>query len=159
MHRGRSSSIQFKSGSYKSYTTIVRYSTLTPNTVMADTEELPGYTLVAPEWTIELGPPPPDDNTDFTIGSQRVSRPLVSTEQLKSHLRLLGMFALMKQKVEDPDSDPQVVERIPPLAKDLPPEWRWVWFLELAVERYVSDATPVFDESQIRADLSVGLQV
>ncbi|KAF9786260.1 hypothetical protein BJ322DRAFT_775798 [Thelephora terrestris] len=103
---------------------------------MADTEELPGYTVIDPESNLVLGPPPPHDDTDFTIGSQRVSHPLVSIENLKSHLRLLGMFALMKQKVEDPDSDPQVMERIPPLAKALPPEWRWVWFLELAVERF-----------------------
>lgn len=43
----------------------------------------------------------------------------------------------MKQKVENPDSDPQLAETIPLLAKALPPGNRWVWFLELAVERYV----------------------
>jgi len=42
----------------------------------------------------------------------------------------------MKQKVENPDSDPQLTSTIP-LARALPPEERWVWFLELAVERYV----------------------
>ena len=47
------------------------------------------------------------------------------------------MFALMKQKVEDPNLDPQLTETMPLLAKALPPEERWMWFLELAVERYV----------------------
>ena len=44
---------------------------------------------------------------------------------------------LMKQKVEDPDSNPQLTDKIPLIAKALPPEERWVWFLELAVERYI----------------------
>lgn len=48
------------------------------------------------------------------------------------------MFASMKQKVEDPDSDPQLMQTIPPLAKALSPEKRWKWFLELAMERCVS---------------------
>ena len=104
---------------------------------MASTEELPAYTVMdrAPSPGPSL--PPSYDNTTFTIGDRTVSRPLVSTEQLKSHLRLLGIFTLMKQKVENPDSDPQLAETIPLLAKALPPGNRWVWFLELAVERYV----------------------
>lgn len=48
------------------------------------------------------------------------------------------MFAFMKQRIEDPDSDPQFMQTIPPLAKALSPEKRWEWFLELALERCVS---------------------
>lgn len=105
---------------------------------MADIDELPEYTVVDSGPPLAQDLPLPNDDTTFTIGSRKVSRPLVSVEQLRSHLRLLGMFASMKQKVEDPDSDPRVVERIPPLAMALPPEKRWIWFLELAVDRCVS---------------------
>lgn len=98
---------------------------------MASTEQLPAYTHApSPE-------PPSYDNTAFFIGTRTVAHPLVSTEQLKSHLRLLGMFALMKRKVQDPSLDPQLSEAIPALAMTLSPEERWVWFLELAVERCV----------------------
>jgi len=64
--------------------------------------------------------PPFYETTTSTIGTRTVSRPLGSTDQLKSHLRLLGTFALIKQKVEDPSLDPQLAETIPPLAKALP---------------------------------------
>ena len=104
---------------------------------MAGTEDLPGYTVVDPTPSPRQSPLPSQDETPFTIGNQKVTRPLVSLEQLRSHLRLLGMFASMKQKVEDPDSDPRLVQTIPPLAKALSPEKRWEWFLELAVERCV----------------------
>ena len=109
---------------------------------MASTEQLPTYARIpSPE-------PPSYEDTAFSIGTRIVSQPLVSTEQLKSHLRLLGMFALMKRKVQDPDLDPQLSEAIPALAKALSPEERWVWFLELAVERcvLVTDGLPARHE-------------
>ena len=100
---------------------------------MASTEQLPAYVRIpSPERE-----PPSYEHTAFSIGTRTVSRPLVSSEQLKSHLRLLGMFALMKRKVQDPSLDPELLEAIPALAKELSPEERWVWFLELAVERCV----------------------
>ena len=105
---------------------------------MVDTEELPAYAVTDDSPSPGTGLPPSYDNTTFAIGGRTVSPPLVSIEQLKSHLRLLGMFMLMKQKVEDPDSDPQLADMMPFLAKALSPEERWVWFLELAVDRYVS---------------------
>lgn len=106
---------------------------------MAGTEQLPVYALLDPVPSPRLTPPPPShDNAVFKIGTRAVVNPLVPLEQLKSHLRLLGIFASMKQKIEDPDSDPQIAQMIPPLAKALSPEKRWKWFLELAVERCVS---------------------
>ena len=123
----------------KTPTTALGYPTsFTPLTsAMAGTEELPAYTVTVDDPSPGPSLPPSYDNTNFTIGSRTVSRPLVSTEQLKSHLRLLGVFMLMKQKVENPDSDPRLTDKIPLIAKALPPEERWVWFLELAVERYI----------------------
>ncbi|KAF9644170.1 hypothetical protein BDM02DRAFT_3175056, partial [Thelephora ganbajun] len=103
---------------------------------MVDTEEPPTYTVIDRFPNPGHSLPPSYDDTTFTIGSRTVSRPLVTIEQLKSHLRLLGMFARMKQKVEEPDSDPQLAENIPSLAKAQSPQKRWVWFLELAVERF-----------------------
>lgn len=105
---------------------------------MSDIDELPEYTVLDSGPTLVQDLPLPDDDKTFTIGGRSILRPLVSVEQLRSHLRLLAMFASMKQKVDDPDSDPRVAERIPPLAMALPPEKRWIWFLELAVDRCVS---------------------
>lgn len=108
------------------------------NRAMVRTEQLPAYAAVDSNPSL-LGSrlPPSYADTTLTIGTRTVRRPLVSIGQLKSHLRLLGMFTLMKRKVENPDSDPQLAGVIPPLAKALSPNERWVWFLELAVERYV----------------------
>ena len=105
---------------------------------MAGTEDLPRYTVVDHTPSPRQSPPPSHDDTTPAIGGRKVIRSLVSLEQLRFHLRLLGMFASMKQKVEDPDSDPRLMQAIPPLAKALSPEKRWEWFLELAVERCVS---------------------
>lgn len=96
---------------------------------MADTEELQAHTTVGRAPGLEHSPPPSYDDTTFTIGTRKIPRPLVSVVQLKSHLRLLGMFALMKQKVEDPSLDSQLTETMPLLAKALSPEEGWVWFL------------------------------
>jgi hypothetical protein len=103
---------------------------------MAGAEDLPGYTTVDFVLSPKHSPLPSHDRSP-TIGGQRVTRPLISIQQLKSHLRLLGMFALLKEKVEVPELDPQLVQTIPPLAGALSPGKRWIWFLELAVERYV----------------------
>jgi len=135
MHWQAIQTIQFKLVSqlaYKSHTTAVGG----PSQPMARTEDLPAYSATDGGPNPGSSPPSYDDMT-FTIGSRTVTPPLVSIGQLKSHLRLLGMFALMKRKIENPDSDPQLAEAIPLPAKALPPEERWVWFLELAVERYV----------------------
>lgn len=107
---------------------------------MAGTDDLPRYTVLDPTPSSSPNPSPRLSHEDipFTISGQKVTSPLVPLEQLRSHLRLLKMFASMKQKVENPDSDPQLAQTIPPLAKALTPEKRWEWFLELAAERCVS---------------------
>jgi hypothetical protein len=126
---------------------------------MAGTEELPTYTETDPGPSPGPASPPAYEGTTFTIGNRTVSRPLVSIEQLKSHLRLLGMFKLMKHKVENPDSDPQLAEAIPLLAKILSPEERWRWFLELAVERCALIINSSRDRSQTTTGSNVGSRV
>ena len=122
---------------YKNGTNPVRCPTLiSPTQPMPGAGELPGYTTVDFVLSPKHSPLPSHDNSP-TIGGQRVTRPLITIQQLKSHLRLLGMFALMKEKVEVPETDPQLVQTIPPLANALSPGKRWIWFLELAVERFV----------------------
>lgn len=101
-------------------------------------EELPPYSEIEPSLIHEADLLQSYEKTKFKIGSRRVSSPLVSIDQLKSHLRLLGMFTLVKEKVEALHLDPQFMDTIPPLAKNLSSEERWRWFLELAVERYAT---------------------
>lgn len=83
---------------------------------MASTEQLIAYTMIDCALSLKL---PSYDNTTFTTATRTVSSPLVSIQKLKSHLWLLGMLALMKQKVEVPSLDPQLMETIPLLAKAL----------------------------------------
>ena len=56
-------------------------------------------------------------------------------DHIKAHLRLLRAFQALKWRVQDPDSYPEVASKIPPRARSLSPKDRWVWFLQLAVER------------------------
>lgn len=83
---------------------------------------------------------PPDDPPEYTPQSQfRVGRgvtvaPFVTPSQLKVHLGLLRAFRELKLKVQE---NPDVANAFPPLAGALDSEARWVWFLELALERYV----------------------
>ena len=69
------------------------------------------------------------------------------------------MFTLMEQKVGDPSLDPQLAEMIPLLAKAPPSAERWVWFLEVAVERHVLATNGLPIDHQTMAGSSVGLQV
>lgn len=67
---------------------------------------------------------------------QKGPSPLVSTDQLKSHLRLLGLFAFVKIEVEKQAGG--TFNELPYKAQRLVnPGERWTWFLELAVERCV----------------------
>ena len=68
---------------------------------------------------------------------KNIKRELVTLEDIKTHLRLLRAFRLFKQKVEDPYSDPEVGEIVPPVGRGLGVKGRWLWFLEMAVERPV----------------------
>lgn len=67
----------------------------------------------------------------------KVARQLVTLEDIKTHLRLLRAFRLFKEKVEDPYSDPRVAGIVPPVGRAIGVNGRWLWFLEMAVERCV----------------------
>lgn len=83
---------------------------------------------------------PPDDppeyisQSQFHVGKAVTLVPFVTPSQLKVHLGLLRAFRELKLKVQE---NPDVPNVFPPLAGALDPEARWVWFLELALERYV----------------------
>lgn len=87
-------------------------------------------------------PPSYFDVTTFSIGTKSLTRPLVTLEQVKLHLRLLRAFKLFQQKVEDPYSDPVVADVVPPIGRSIGAKGRWLWFLEMAVERYACFFVP-----------------
>lgn len=82
-------------------------------------------------------PPSYFDLTTFGIGTKKIKRPLVTIAQVKPHLRLLRAFKLFQEKVEDLYSDPEVADVVPPIARSVGAKGRWLWFLEMAVERSV----------------------
>lgn len=67
-----------------------------------------------------------------------VKKQLVTLDDVKTHLRFLRAFKMFREKVEDPYSDPELSEIVPPIGRDIGPHGRWLWFLEMAVERSVS---------------------
>lgn len=100
-----------------------------------------------------LGPPPPSsvsasdvssnalppsylDLTAFSIGTKKLKSPLVTIEQIRSHLRLLRAFKLFQDRVEDPYSYSEVADVVPPIGRSIGVKGRWLWFLEMAVERW-----------------------
>jgi hypothetical protein len=83
-----------------------------------------------------LGQQPPPHNPfvfpkSFPIGRKQVNAPLVDSEDLKGHLRLLGAFRDLRETIEKGEDG-----RLPEAARDLQTAQRWTWFLHLAVERY-----------------------
>jgi len=80
-------------------------------------------------------PPQYSDSTAFSIGGKSLTKPLVTVEQVKSHLRLLRAFKRFQEKVEDPYSDPGMEDVLPPIGRSVGAKGRWLWFLEMAVER------------------------
>lgn len=75
--------------------------------------------------------------TTFSIGTKKIKKPLVMIEHIQSHLRLMRAFKLFQEKVEDPYSDPEGGSVLPPIGKSIGVKGRWLWFLEMAVERYL----------------------
>lgn len=93
--------------------------------------------------TTETAPPPYDppeyiSQSQFRVGRGVTTAPFVTPSQLKLHLGLLRAFRELQLKVQD-NSD--VSTTFPPLAGALDPEARWVWFLELALERYATSVS------------------
>lgn len=79
-------------------------------------------------------PPEYTPQSQFHVGRAATLVPFVTPSQLKIHLGLLKAFRELKLKVQE-SSD--IANTFPPLAGALDAEARWVWFLELALERYV----------------------
>ena len=81
---------------------------------------------------------PPDDPPKYTPRPKSLVDkgipPLVTHSQLKAHLGLLRAFRGLELEVRN-----RPKERFPLLAGALGKEQRWVWFLELALERYAID--------------------
>lgn len=75
------------------------------------------------------------DLSAFKAVTTKVKRQLVALEDIETHLRLLRAFQLFKGKVEDPYSDPRVAEILPSVGRGICTNGRWLWFLEMAVER------------------------
>jgi len=87
--------------------------------------------------TTEIVVPPHDPpeyiaQSQFHVGKAVTLVPFVTPSQLKIHLRLLRAFRELKLKVQE---NLDIASAFPPLAGALDPEARWVWFLELALER------------------------
>ena len=93
-------------------------------------------TLLAP-MSASTSPPSHSDLTTFNVGTKNLKRPLVTIAQVKTHLRLLRAFKRFQQKVEDLYSDSEVADVVPPIARSVGVKGRWLWFLEMAVERCV----------------------
>ena len=83
---------------------------------------------------VNPGPPPTyTAPTQFSIGSQLTTEPLVKITQIKAHLALLHAFAELKKKVEGLGLRQKWT--IPQMPEDC--ERRWPWFVGLAVQRSV----------------------
>lgn len=103
---------------------------------------------------------PIDDDRSTISTAPSVSANLnLTPEHFKAHLRLLRAFQALKWRVQDPDSYPEVASRIPPRARSLNANDRWIWFLQLAVERYAYLPPPLgfgLCEHPLRTDSVVG---
>ena len=97
-----------------------------PWTNLKMTDTLPPYTILP-----QPDPEPPQYTLPetFTIGRHN-ARHLVRPDQLRAHLHILEAFNHLKQRVVASES------LIAGLETD--GEKRWVWFINLAVERSVS---------------------
>lgn len=92
----------------------------------------------SPAYTPTLTAEPSSVEDDLSIISSVPSAsPSISltSEHIKAHLRLLRAIQGLKWRVQNPDSYPEVASKIPPRARSLKQNDRWVWFLQLAVER------------------------
>ena len=88
-------------------------------------------------------PPEYIAQSQFCVGKAVTPVPFITPSQLKIHLGLLKAFRELKLKVQE-NSD--VANAFPPLARALDSEARWVWFLELALERYSIHHRPPFQQ-------------
>lgn len=95
-------------------------------------ENPPPYSDIQPGVSSQSLPPQYTLPETFIIGSQRVNL-LVHPQHLKGHLSLLHAFHTLRHTIEAGD-----VSRLPHDVRTMDPEKRWGWFVNIAVERYVS---------------------
>lgn len=81
------------------------------------------------ESAVPEAPPAYALKSNFKIGYHTTPSPLVSPSQLQTHLNLLRAFKDLRTRIE------QDTHNLPSAAASLDVEKRWVWFIELAVER------------------------
>ncbi|VDB87855.1 unnamed protein product [Peniophora sp. CBMAI 1063] len=79
-------------------------------------------------------PPAYQPPTTFLIGIHKIDTSLVQVKDLKLHLALLRAFTELRAQVENQTGDAAV--HFPQEVKQLSPERRWTWFVNLAVERF-----------------------
>jgi hypothetical protein len=73
--------------------------------------------------------------SSFTIGKS-TTKPLVTPNQLKTHLTILRVFHGMRLSVEGSvEANVPVDPSLPEWSLQLDKEARWAWFVGLAVER------------------------
>lgn len=100
---------------------------------MANSTSLPVYdakeTQIPTTDTKSEAPPAYVLQKNFQIGTHSTP-PLVTPNQLQTHLNLLKAFNDLRTKIE------QGGEGLPSATASLDADKRWVWFLQLAVERY-----------------------
>lgn len=82
-------------------------------------------------------------STPYIIGGQTLEAPLVTIQQVKAHLCLLRAFKDLRAAVEatptelDKSQLPYGTSEWPELVKKLDGPSRWIWFLGIAVDKYV----------------------
>lgn len=78
----------------------------------------------------------------FPVGGKTPKGPFVTISQLKAHLGLLRAFRELKNRVTDLETNRDTRDKLSLLARELEPQQRWVWFLELALERCIPVTLP-----------------
>lgn len=73
----------------------------------------------------------------FKVVTRNITRQLVTLEDIETHLGLLRAFRLFKEKVENLYSDLEMSQIVPSIGREISVKGRWLWFLEMAVERSV----------------------
>lgn len=73
----------------------------------------------------------------FPVGGVVPEEPFVTIPQLKAHLGLLRAFRELNNRITDLEASQDLRAKLPSLAQELRPQERWIWFLELALERFI----------------------
>ncbi|CAL1714266.1 unnamed protein product [Somion occarium] len=71
--------------------------------------------------------------SSYKIGEKMLPSPLVTIDQLKAHLTLLGAFKSLRTTVQTQSAEELI---LPPVVERMDVNKRWTWFVGLAVERF-----------------------